>query len=71
MKVPHKLPKDPLGSIPPNGNPESLPDDDADLCDRSLPLTGQEVEEVGRNAAAVSFHPLDVPARSQEHTPVP
>lgn len=71
MEVPHKFPKDSLGPVPPHSNPEPFSHDDAHLCNRSFPLTGQEVEEVGRNAAAVSLDPLDVPARSQKHTLTP
>jgi hypothetical protein len=71
VKVSHKLSKYSFSPVPPYSNPEPFSDDDAHLCDRSFPLTGQEVEEVGRNTAAVSLDPLDVPARSQEHALTP
>jgi hypothetical protein len=61
VELTNQLPKDPLGSVSPNGDAESLPDDDADLRGGNFPLADQKVEVVGRKASAVTFYPLDIP----------
>jgi hypothetical protein len=67
VKLAHKFPEYSLGPVAPNGHAKSLSNNDADLCYRGIPSTGQQVKEVRRDAASMPFDPFDVPTRPEEH----
>jgi hypothetical protein len=65
--LPHQFTKDSFGPIAADRIPKSLPHDNSHAARRIVHLVRQEIEEGGRNSAAMMFDDLNVAVTAQKN----